>query len=143
MLATSSRRVLSRSSIRKELNPSSLIIRTFSITSSMSTFHKEWLAIIPDKPNSLQKRLAARPLHLEKVAPRVEVGQVVFGGATLDEQPAVDGTPAMNGSVMLFKADTEEEVRSLIENDDYAKADVWDVANAKIMPFRSAIRTAL
>lgn len=109
----------------------------------MSVSTKEWLAIIPDKPNSLQKRLAARPLHLEKVQPRVKVGEVVLGGATLDEQPPVDGTPSMNGSVMIFKAETEKEVRTLIENDEYTKNDVWDIENMKIIPFRSAIRTAL
>lgn len=143
MLAVSSRRLLSQSSIRKDINQTSRIIRTFSTTPNMSTSNKEWLAIIPDKPDSLQKRLAARPLHLEKVQPRVKVGQVVLGGATLDEQPTVDGTPAMNGSVMIFKADTEEEVRTLIENDEYTKNDVWDIEKMKIMPFRSAIRTAL
>lgn len=109
----------------------------------MATSDKEWLVIVPDKPNSLQKRLAVRPLHLEKIQPLVEVGQVVFGGATLGEQPSIEGTPDMKGSVMLFKADTEEEVRNLIKNDDYTKGDVWDIEKLQVIPFRSAIRTAL
>lgn len=61
----------------------------------------------------------------------------------LGEQPAVDATPDMKGSVMIFKAETEEEVRSLVENDDYTKGDVWDVEKIQIIPFRSAFRTAM
>lgn len=143
MLAISSRRLLSQSSVKKEIIQTRRTIQRFSTTPNMSTSNREWLAIIPDKPNSLQKRLAARPLHLKEVQPRVEVGEVVLGGATLDEQPSVDGTPTMNGSVIIYKAETEQEVRNLIENDQYTKNDVWDLEKMKIIPFRSAIRTAL
>lgn len=120
-----------------------VVSRSFSTTHNMSTSNKEWLVIIADKPNSLQKRLAVRPIHLEKINPRVEVGQVVLGGAMLGEQPAVDAKPDMKGSVMIFKAETEEEVRNLVENDDYTKGDVWDVEKIQIIPFRSAFRTAM
>lgn len=61
----------------------------------------------------------------------------------LGEQPSGDGTPDMKGSVMLYKADTEAEVMSIVEKDDYVKGDVWDLEKIQIMPFRSAIRTAL
>lgn len=143
MLSLTSQRTLLRPSLKQNLNQTSRLIRTFSTTPAMSTPTKEWLVIIPDKPNSLQKRLAARPLHLEKIKPRIETGEVVFGGATLDEQPAVDATPGMNGSVMLMKADTEQEIRALVEGDEYTKNDVWDVEKLQIIPFRCAIRTAL
>lgn len=109
----------------------------------MSTSNKEWLVIVPDKPDALQKRLAARPKHLEKIQPRVEGGQVVLGGALLREHPSVDGAPDMYGSAMVIKAETEQEVRSLIENDDYTKAGAWDVEKAQIIPFKSAFRTAM
>lgn len=143
MLSLNSQRLLFRAPLKQNLSQTSRLIRTFSTTHTMSTSNKEWLVIIPDKPNSLQKRLAARPLHLEKIKPRIESGEVVFGGATLDEQPAVDGTPGMNGSVMLMKANTEQEIRAVVEADEYAKNDVWDLEKLQIIPFRCAIRTAL
>lgn len=98
---------------------------------------------IPDKPNALQNRLGARPAHLTNLKPRIEAGQVVFGGATLSSHPAEGEGPDMTGSVMLIKADTKEEVVEFLKNDEYTKQGAWDVANATITPFRCAVRTAL
>jgi uncharacterized protein len=103
----------------------------------------EFLVQIPDFPNALDKRLAVRPQHLKEVTPKVEAGKIVMGGATLSKQPAAGEAPDMTGSVMIIKADTEEEVRELIESDVYTKGGAWDVKNAKIWAFKSAIRTAL
>jgi len=109
----------------------------------MSTSQFEWLVQVPDKPNALQNRLKARPFHLENLKPRIDAGQVVFGGAMLSEQPAVDGTPDMIGSVMLIKANTREEIMDLLKNDEYTKQGAWDVEKASITPFKCAVRTAM
>lgn len=66
-----------------------------------------------------------------------------MGGAMLSEQPSVGGTPDMTGSVMLIKADTREEILELLKNDEYTKQGAWDVDNAKIIPFKCAVRTAM
>ncbi|KAK7903039.1 hypothetical protein LTR67_001056 [Exophiala xenobiotica] len=110
---------------------------------SSSTPTKEWLVHVPDFPGALDKRLAARPTHLGNLKPAIEAGKVVFGGATLSKQPAEGDAPDMTGSVMLIKADSEEEVRKTLEEDPYTKGGAWDVKNAKIWPFRCAVRTAL
>jgi len=109
----------------------------------MSSSQKEWLVQIPDKPNSLQKRLGARPDHLKNIKPKVDAGQIAFGGATLSKHPAEGETPDMTGSVMLVKAETKEEVIELLESDVYTKQGAWDVDNATITAFKTAIRTAL
>ncbi|KAJ9651423.1 hypothetical protein H2198_009307 [Neophaeococcomyces mojaviensis] len=109
----------------------------------MSSSQKEWLVQIPDKPNALQNRLGARPDHLKNLKPRIEAGQVVFGGATLSKHPAESETPDMTGSVMLIKAETKEEVIELLKADEYTKQGAWDVDNAKITAFRCAVRTAM
>jgi uncharacterized protein len=103
----------------------------------------EYLVQIPDFPGALDKRLAVRPQHLKDITPKIEAGQVVMGGAMLSKQPAAGETPDMMGSVMIVKADSEEEVKKLLENDVYTKGGAWDVKNAKIWAFKSAIRTAL
>lgn len=110
---------------------------------SSSAPTSEWLCQVPDFPGALQKRLEARPKHLAGLKPEIEAGRAVFGGATLSKQPAPGETPDMTGSVMLIKADSEEEVRAALENDPYTKAGVWDVKNAKIWPFKCAVRTPL
>jgi hypothetical protein len=40
----------------------------------------------------------------------------------------------MNGSALVVKADSVEEVRALLEGDIYAKSGVWDVSKAQILP---------
>jgi hypothetical protein len=47
------------------------------------------------------------------------------------------------GSVMLIKASSEEEVREWIANDEYVKGGAWDVSKMTIVPFRCAVRTAM
>ncbi|EXJ71705.1 uncharacterized protein A1O5_05513 [Cladophialophora psammophila CBS 110553] len=111
--------------------------------SSSSTPTKEWLVIIPDHSNALEKRLAVRPQHLQALKPKIDAGIVVFGGATLSKQPSEGETPDMTGSAMLIKANTEQEVRDFLENDPYTKGGAWDVSKAQIRPFKCAVRTAM
>ena len=55
-------------------------------------------------------------------------------GATLTQQPGPGESPQMSGSVMIKKAESEEEVREWLRSDIYAKSGVWNVDGAKIMP---------
>lgn len=110
----------------------------------MSTYKYEYLVTIPDHVDGgLQKRLDARPTHLKNLTPRVEAGQVVFGGATLSSQPKEGEAPAFTGSAMLVKANSEEEVRKIVEGDIYAEKGAWDLSKMTIVPFKCAVRTAL
>jgi uncharacterized protein len=103
----------------------------------------EFLVTIPDKPNALENRLAVRPEHLKNIKPLVDSGKVVLGGATLDAQPKEGESLAMNGSVMIVKADSEQEVRDMILADVYVKGGAWDASKVDIKAFKSAVRTAL
>ena len=113
------------------------------MSSTGGTAKNEYLVIIPDHANSLQKRLAVRPKHFEGLAPHIASGSVVFGGATLSRQPDEGETLDMNGSTMLIKAEDEAAVRAWLANDAYTKGGVWNVDEAKIYPFRCSVRTAL
>jgi uncharacterized protein YciI len=113
------------------------------MSSSSSAPTSEWLVHVPDFPGALDKRLAARPAHLSNLKPQIDSGVVVFGGATLSKQPAEGEGPDMTGSVMLIKAESEEKVRETLEQDAYTKGGAWDVKNAKIYPFKCAVRSAL
>lgn len=111
--------------------------------SSTSAAKNEYLVIVPDHADSLQKRLAVRPKHFEELTPHIEAGNIVFGGATLSRHPKDGETPDMNGSAMLIQAESEEAVREWLANDAYSKGGVWNVDAAKIYPFRCAVRTAM
>ncbi|KAF7585921.1 hypothetical protein BBP40_009867 [Aspergillus hancockii] len=102
--------------------------------------NKEFVCIIPDKPDSLQKRLEVRNQHLENVKPLVNNGTIVVGGGMLDSHPAPGETPPFKGSAMIVVAEEEAQVRELIRNDIYATSGVWDVEGMQIIPFLCAVR---
>ncbi|CAI7564308.1 unnamed protein product [Penicillium glandicola] len=104
---------------------------------------REFLCILPDKPGAQAKRLEVRPKHLEGVKPNVASGFIVAGGAMLNAHPADGETPSFKGSMMLAVAENEAEVLELLNKDIYTTSGVWDMENAQIIPFKSAVREAL
>jgi hypothetical protein len=64
--------------------------------------------------------------HLAKIKPNVESGFWVFGGASLEEPFKEGEQMKANGSVMLARADTREEVLEKVKEDIYYKSGVWD-----------------
>ncbi|KAF2771240.1 hypothetical protein EJ03DRAFT_325689 [Teratosphaeria nubilosa] len=104
---------------------------------------QEWLVILPDKPGMLSERMKVRPQHLEGVKPLAKSKFWVLGGATLDEPIKEGEGPKINGSVMLGQADTKEEILEQLRKDVYMQNGVWDESKIQIMPFRSAVRSAL
>lgn len=130
---------------------------TTTTSTSTSPAKNEYLVHIPDHtdPETLSRRLAARPLHLKALPPLLESGRILFGGATLEEAEAEntqpdEQTPAgagggpgglrMTGSVMLVRAESEDEVRRLVRGDVYAQHGVWDVEGMRVWRFRTAVR---
>ncbi|KAJ5907856.1 hypothetical protein N7495_000538 [Penicillium taxi] len=104
---------------------------------------KEFLCILPDKPGAQPKRLEVRPSHLAGVKPLVASGTVLAGGAMFHSHAAEGETPSFKGSMLLILAENEAEVRNTLAKDIYAETGVWDLKNAQIIPFVSAVRTAL
>ncbi|KAH8695632.1 hypothetical protein BGW36DRAFT_361317 [Talaromyces proteolyticus] len=108
----------------------------------MAQYKYEYLVTVHDHPGLLATRLAARKRHLAKLAPRINAGQIVFGGAILAKEPVENQDPEFTGSVMLIKANSKEEVKEIILDDEYAKG-LWDLSQLDIIPFRCAVRTAI
>lgn len=78
---------------------------------------------------ALARRMAARPGHMEAVAPMARDGRLVLGGALLD---APEGK--MVGSVAVVDLPDEAAVRAWIAGDPYGE--VW--RDVSIHPFRVA-----
>ncbi|KAJ5179761.1 hypothetical protein N7492_002971 [Penicillium capsulatum] len=104
---------------------------------------KEFLCILPDKPGAQAKRLEVRPNHLEGIKPLVAAGSIVAGGAMLESHPVEGETPSFKGSMMLAVAESETAVRELLAKDIYSVTGVWDLENAQIIAFKSAVRESL
>ncbi|PYH88626.1 hypothetical protein BO71DRAFT_391211 [Aspergillus ellipticus CBS 707.79] len=101
---------------------------------------KEWLCILPDKPNVLEQRLKVRPIHVAGLKPLVEAGKMVVGGAMVDSHPEEGKQLSFKGSMIVVTGETVEEVNQLIQNDVYAKSGVWDLEKAQVIPYISAVR---
>ena len=77
------------------------------------------------------RRLRVRPEHLRQIEPRVDRGEILVGGAILD-----DGGD-MVGSVLLVDFETQEGLDEWLKTDPYVTAGVWVVV--EVQPYRPAV----
>ena len=94
-----------------------------------------WYAIIgQDTPNSLDKRMTARPAHIERL-------QVLQGGGRLllaGPFPAVDsvdpGAAGFTGSLIIAEFASLQAAQDWASADPYVTSGVY--ANVRVHPFR-------
>ncbi|KAF2151292.1 YCII-related domain-containing protein [Myriangium duriaei CBS 260.36] len=103
----------------------------------------DWLVQTPANAADQQTRIDVRPAHLEHNKPLIEGGKLLFGGPALAHQPKTPDDLAVVGSIMLIRAESEQEVREMIRQDPYAKAGFWDAEGASVTPFRCVVRKGL
>lgn len=94
-----------------------------------------WYAIISeDVADSLEKRKAARPAHLERINKLVDEGRVLIAGP----HPAIDaddpGEAGFTGSLVVVDFPSLEEAQTWAAADPYAEAGVY--ASISIKPFK-------
>ncbi|MEO8992626.1 MAG: YciI family protein [Nitrosospira sp.] len=87
-----------------------------------------------DIPDSLEKRLAARPEHLERIKVLQEEGRLILAGP----YPAIDspdpGPAGFSGSLIVAEFESLEAARTWAEADPYATSGVYD--KLTVRPFR-------
>ena len=126
---------------------------------------REWLVLLPDKPDSLTRRLNVRlsvrleiPLslnlqvkltsefgrkHLNGVHDLHNAGFWAMSGAYMSSTPKDNEILSMIGSAMIALANTKEEILDVLNRDVYAQEGVWDLERVQIWPFRSTVRAKL
>lgn len=52
----------------------------------------------------------------------------------LESHPAEGEVPSFKGSMLLAVAENEAAVRTILENDIYARSGVWDMEKAQVIP---------
>ena len=80
---------------------------------------------------ALERRKQTRPTHLESIQPLVERGNVLVGGAILND--AGD----MIGSMLLVDFLDREDLDAWLAADPYVTGGVW--REVEVTPFRSAV----
>lgn len=90
-----------------------------------------------DQPDSLARRLEARPRHLARVQALVDQGRVLVAGPL----PAIDspdpGPAGFTGSVLILEFSSLEEARSWAQADPYVEAGVY--ARVEVYPFKQVL----
>jgi uncharacterized protein YciI len=80
---------------------------------------------------ALDRRLRVRPSHLVAIAPLVEDGHVLVGGAILNE------ADEMIGSMLLVDFPDRAAVDAWLGADPYVTGGVWQ--EIEVSPFRTAV----
>ena len=78
-----------------------------------------------------ERRRAARPGHFEGIKPMVEKGEIVFGGAILDE------AGKMIGSAVFLEFPSRRELDAWLDREPYVQQRVWQKIEVK--PVRVAV----
>ncbi|KAI0114746.1 hypothetical protein F4814DRAFT_416956 [Daldinia grandis] len=104
----------------------------------------DFLVLLQDKPGMLQTRLNNVQAHIAHLKSLIESGTVVMSGPTLSSHSKTSSEDLpVNGSSVLVRANSEEEVRALISDDIYAKIGVWDLERISITPMKCVVRKPL
>ena len=90
-----------------------------------------------DAPGSLDKRLAARPDHLERLNKLKDEGRLLLAGPF----PAIDspdpGPAGFSGSLIVAAFDSLEAAQSWADADPYVAAGVY--ARVTVKPFKRVL----
>jgi uncharacterized protein YciI len=93
--------------------------------------------ISQDVDNSLEKRLAARPAHLERLNQLKDEGRLVLAGP----HPAIDsedpGPAGFTGSLVVAEFDSLEAAQTWADQDPYIEAGVY--AQVTVKPFKKVL----
>ncbi len=90
-----------------------------------------------DAPGSLEKRLAARPAHLDRLKVLQDAGRLILAGPC----PAIDspdpGPAGFAGSLIVAEFESLAEAKAWTAADPYVTEGVF--ANTRVLPFRKAL----
>jgi uncharacterized protein YciI len=81
--------------------------------------------------DAIERRGRVRPRHLESIAPLVDAGNVLVGGAMLSE------AGEMIGSMLLLEFPDRAALDAWLEADPYVTEGVWH--DVEVRPFRTAV----
>lgn len=96
-----------------------------------------YLILGEDVPNSLEKRLAARPAHLERLHALQAEGRLILAGPC----PAIDsidpGPAGFSGSLIVAEFPSLPDARAWADADPYVAAGVY--ASVLVKPYKKVL----
>jgi uncharacterized protein YciI len=96
-----------------------------------------YVVIGRDAEKSLDKRLAARPDHVQRLQLLRDEGRLLLAGPL----PAIDaedpGPAGFRGSLIVAEFDSLDDARTWAQDDPYVTAGVYD--SVEVFPFRKVL----
>lgn len=96
---------------------------------------RDYVVIITDIPNTTEKRTALLQRHNEESGWLLKAGRVPFFGSTLAQHNGPGESAVENGTVMVLKAESEDEIREIFKKDVWVEQGVWDMNTLQIFPY--------
>jgi len=97
-----------------------------------------WFAIIAkDHPGSLEKRMAARPGHLERLSALQNEGRMLLAGPFPAIESENPGPAGFTGSLIIAEFASQADAEAWAKADPYVAAGVY--AGVEIKPFRKTL----
>jgi uncharacterized protein YciI len=90
-----------------------------------------------DVPDSLARRLAARPAHIERLHALQQAGRLVLAGPFPAIDSADPGAAGFSGSLIVAEFDSLDEAQAWADADPYVAAGVY--AGVSVKPFRKVL----
>lgn len=98
-----------------------------------------YVILAEDVPGSLEKRLANRPAHLERLKALQDAGHMILAGPF----PAIDspdpGPAGFTGSLIVAEFHSLEDAQTWADADPFVAAGVYAAVTVK--PFRVTLKT--
>lgn len=93
-----------------------------------------YLIYAEDVADSLEKRVSARPAHIERLQKLHDEGRVVVAGPTPAIDSADPGAAGMSGSMLVVEFETLQDAKAWADADPYVAAGVYKSVTVK--PFK-------
>jgi uncharacterized protein YciI len=90
-----------------------------------------------DVPGSLEKRLASRPAHVERLKALLAEGRLVLAGPHPAIEAADPGPAGFSGSLIVAEFASRDAAIAWASADPYVKAGVY--ARVQVKPFNKAL----
>jgi hypothetical protein len=90
-----------------------------------------------DVPDSLDKRMAARPAHLRRLEQLRDQGRLVLSGPFPAADTEDPGPAGFSGSLIVAEFNSLDEARAWADADPYVAAGVY--ASVDVRPFRKTL----
>jgi uncharacterized protein YciI len=97
-----------------------------------------WYAIVgTDVPDSLTRRLAARPAHLDRLNALQNAGRLLLAGPFPAIDSADPGPAGFSGSLIVAEFDSLDAAQSWADADPYVAEGVY--ASVSVKPFKKVL----